>query len=67
MKCKTVLMLSCWIGLLSSCVSTGDFCEVYKSEIKFSRKTAEVILQTDKETLQTIDTRNTYWQRHCNK
>ena len=54
------------IAFLSNCVPTsGDFCEVYKDEIKFTRSTAVIVVQTDKEEAQKIDTRNTYWQRHC--
>lgn len=67
MRFSKGLMLSCLIGFLSNCVPTGDFCVVYTSEIKFTRSTAEVAIQTDKEEVQKIDARNTYWQRHCRK
>lgn len=67
MKFNSVLMLSFSMIFLSNCVPTGDFCDVYTSEIKLTRSTAEIAIQTDKEEIQKIVGRNTYWKSHCRK
>lgn len=62
-----IATLTSWLIVLpvGSCLQSGDFCDIYDSQILFPGPVAVIVATEAESAAQTIDARNTYWQEVC--
>lgn len=50
---------------VTSCLGSGDFCDVVRGPLMFDPATAQAVVATDRATAEQIDAQNAYWRGNC--
>lgn len=59
----TALLTACLTT--SGCMTAGDFCDVVKGPLTFTKATAQTVVRTDRATAEQIETQNVYGAKVC--